>query len=65
MTTKQAPAGTPAVVKIGDNVVPPSYTSVGLSPRGDAKAKAAEFKKELAEHAEAGRLPRQGRSRRR
>ncbi len=45
--TEVAPAGTPAVVKIGSHTVA-SYSSVGLSA-DDAKAKAAEFNKGLAE----------------
>ncbi|MEZ2740562.1 MFS transporter [Comamonas jiangduensis] len=45
--TEVAPAGTPAVVKIGSHTVA-SYSSVGLSA-DEAKAKAAEFNKGLAE----------------
>jgi MFS family permease len=45
--TEVAPAGTPAVVKIGSHTVA-SYSSVGLSA-DDAKTKAAEFNKGLAE----------------
>ena len=42
-----APAGTPAVIKIGDDVIP-SYTSKGI-PADEAKAKDAAFKKAVAE----------------
>lgn len=45
--TEVAPSGTPAVVKIGSHTVA-SYSSVGLSA-DDAKTKAAEFNKGLAE----------------
>ncbi len=45
--TEQAPAGTPAVIKIGEHTIP-SYSSVGLSA-DDAKAKGAAFTKSLAE----------------
>ncbi|HQD14830.1 MAG TPA: MFS transporter [Ottowia sp.] len=42
-----APAGTPAVIKIGDDVIQ-SYTSKGI-PADEAKAKDAAFKKAVAE----------------
>jgi MFS family permease len=42
-----APAGTPAVIKIGDETIP-SYAAKGLSPE-EAKAKDAAFKKAVAE----------------
>ncbi|WP_042424771.1 MFS transporter [Comamonas granuli] len=42
-----APAGTPAVIKIGSDVIP-SYTSKGISA-DEAKAKDGEFKKAVAE----------------
>ena len=45
--TESAPAGTPAVVKIGDDVIQ-SYSLTGLSPE-DLKAKAADFNKNLSE----------------
>ncbi|MBU3613530.1 MHS family MFS transporter [Polynucleobacter sp. Latsch14-2] len=46
-TTVAAPAGTVAVVKIGDLEIP-GYTAKGLDP-ADAKAKDAEFKKAIRE----------------
>ena len=42
-----APAGTPAVIKIGEDVIP-SYTSKGI-PADEAKAKDGAFKKAVAE----------------
>ncbi|EYC50192.1 major facilitator transporter [Hylemonella gracilis str. Niagara R] len=42
-----APAGTPAVIKVGEKVIP-SYTSRGISA-DETKAKDAEFKKAVAE----------------
>ena len=45
--SEDAPAGTPAVIKIGDQVVP-SYSLIGLSA-DDAKAKGAEFSKSISE----------------
>jgi MFS family permease len=44
---EDAPAGTPAVVKVGDKVIA-SYTSVGITA-DEAKAKDAEFKKAVAD----------------
>ncbi len=52
---EDAPAGTPAVIKIGDTVVP-SYSLTGLS--GDeAKAKSAEFNKAVSETLKAAGYP--------
>ena len=45
--TEAAPAGTPAVIKIGNDVIP-SYASAGLSP-DELKAKDGAFKKAVAE----------------
>ena len=45
--TESAPAGTPAVIKIGDHSIP-SYSLVGLSA-DETKTKAAEFSKNLSE----------------
>ncbi|MNZ89900.1 proline/glycine betaine transporter [compost metagenome] len=42
-----APAGTPAVIKIGETSIP-SFSSKGLAP-ADAKAKDVEFKKAVAD----------------
>ncbi len=50
-----APAGTPAVIKIGDTVIP-SYSSKGLSP-AEVKAKDAAFKKAVAETLKADGYP--------
>ena len=45
--TEAAPAGTPAVIKIGSDVIP-SYSAAGL-PADELKAKDAAFKKAVAE----------------
>ena len=45
--TEAAPAGTPAVIKIGNDVIP-SYASAGLSP-DELKAKDGAFKKAVAD----------------
>ena len=50
-----APAGTPAVIKIGDTVIP-SYSSKGLPPT-EVKAKDAAFKKAVAETLKADGYP--------
>ena len=50
-----APAGTPAVIKIGSHTIP-SYTSKGISAE-EAKAKDAEFKKAVAETLKADGYP--------
>jgi len=50
-----APAGTPAVIKIGDDVIP-SYSSKGL-PADEAKAKDATFKKAVADTLKADGYP--------
>ena len=50
-----APAGTPAVIKIGSHTIP-SYTSKGI-PAEEAKAKDAEFKKAVAETLKADGYP--------
>ncbi len=50
-----APAGTPAVIKIGQTVIP-SYTSKGL-PADEAKAKDAAFKKSVADTLKADGYP--------
>ncbi|MBN9338875.1 MAG: MFS transporter [Comamonadaceae bacterium SCN 68-20] len=50
-----APAGTPAVIKIGSHTIP-SYTSKGISA-DEAKAKDAEFKKAVAETLKADGYP--------
>jgi len=50
-----APAGTPAVIKIGDDVIP-SYSSKGL-PADEAKAKDAAFKKAVADTLKADGYP--------
>ncbi len=52
---EDAPAGTPAVIKIGDQVVN-SYSLVGLSA-DDAKAKGAEFNKSVSETLKAAGYP--------
>ncbi|WP_367067544.1 MFS transporter [Oryzisolibacter sp. LB2S] len=52
---EEAPAGTPAVIKIGDDVIP-SYTSKGISA-DEAKAKDAEFKKAVADTLKADGYP--------
>ena len=50
-----APAGTPAVIKIGSHTIP-SYTAKGISAE-EAKAKDAEFKKAVAETLKADGYP--------
>ena len=50
-----APAGTPAIIKIGDDVIP-SYTSKGIAA-GEAKAKDAAFKKAVADTLKADGYP--------
>jgi MFS family permease len=50
-----APAGTPAVIKIGSHTIP-SYTSKGISAE-EAKAKDAAFKKAVAETLKADGYP--------
>ncbi len=50
-----APAGTPAVIKIGSHTIP-SYTSKGISA-DEAKAKDAEFKKAVADTLKADGYP--------
>ncbi|MBC7216174.1 MAG: MHS family MFS transporter [Burkholderiaceae bacterium] len=50
-----APAGTPAVIKIGDTVIP-SYSSKGLPPT-EVKAKDAAFKKAVTETLKADGYP--------
>ncbi|MDF1481098.1 MFS transporter [Extensimonas sp. H3M7-6] len=50
-----APAGTPAVIKIGDTVIP-SYSSKGLPPT-EVKAKDAAFKKAVADTLKADGYP--------
>ncbi|RCX10143.1 MFS transporter [Extensimonas vulgaris] len=50
-----APAGTPAVIKIGDVVIP-SFSAKGLPP-AEAKAKEAEFKKAVVETLKAEGYP--------
>ena len=50
-----APAGTPAVIKIGSHTIP-SYTSKGI-PAEEAKAKDAAFKKAVAETLKADGYP--------
>ncbi|CAM3763851.1 MFS transporter [Paracidovorax anthurii] len=50
-----APAGTPAVIKIGEKAIP-SYTSRGISA-DEAKAKDAAFKKEVADTLKADGYP--------
>ena len=45
--SEEAPAGTPAVIKIGSDTIP-SYSLAGLSP-DDLKAKGAEFSKAVTE----------------
>ena len=52
---EEAPAGTPAVIKIGDDVIQ-SYSAKGLSA-ADAKAKDAEFKKAVADTLKADGYP--------
>jgi len=50
-----APAGTPAVIKVGGTVIP-SYTSKGI-PADEAKAKDAAFKKSVADTLKADGYP--------
>ena len=52
---EEAPAGTPSVIKIGDDVIQ-SYSAKGLSA-ADAKAKDAEFKKAVADTLKADGYP--------
>jgi MFS family permease len=53
--SQDAPAGTPAVIKIGDTVIP-SYSLVGLSA-DDAKAKGAEFNSAIGSTLKAAGYP--------